>query len=291
VTQYVIVALSIGSIYALYALGIGFIFGVARILNFAHGAFITVGAYVTFHIMHLPTPVVVGGTLLAPVLLAVVTERMAFRPVRRADATTFLIMSFALATFIQNGVIVIEGLTQKAVKFGGDLARPVEVVGLTFSGLDLGTIAVTLAVLVAISLLLTRTSIGIEIRAVSEDSTMAQLLGVDPTRVIRVAFAISGFLAGIAAIQLVIQLGSLAPDIGFQPVIIAFVATILGGMGSLVGAAVGGYVLGFLTVVLQVLLPSEYGAYRDAVLFLIVIVMLLFKPSGLVASRLLIERV
>jgi branched-chain amino acid transport system permease protein len=291
VIQHIVDAASAGSLYALFALGIGLIFGVGRIVNFAHGELIMVGAYLIVLLSAIAWPVIILAVLLGVAILALAMERFAFRPLRSAEPATLLVAAFAVSILIQNIVILTVGGRAKTTSFGAGLNKAVSVLGVQLRLLDLITVGVTLALLAGVWSLLRRTRLGVELRAAAEDFTMARLLGVRANRVMAVAFALSGLLAAAAALLRLAQTGAASPTFGVEPVLIAFIATVIGGMGSLLGAVVGGFALGTLTVALDIVLPGGLQPYRDALLFTLVIAMLLLMPRGLVRAGGLQERV
>ncbi len=289
--QHVVDAISLGSLYALTALGIALVFGVMRLVNFAYGELIMIGAYVAFAIGGVAWPILVLAVVGSVCILALLMERVAFRPVRGADPTTLLVTSFAVSVGLQNLVEVIAGSRPKGLNVLPALTQPLHIGHNSISWLDVATVATTAVLLVAFAAFLKRTEMGIQVRAAAEDFRMARLLGVRANRVIALTFALSGVFAGAAAILLVVQTGTVSPTMGLQPALIAFVATVLGGMGSLSGAALGGFLLGVLSVLLQAELPQGARVYRDAFLFGIVIFILLLRPQGLMGSPALRERV
>lgn len=289
--QHILDATSTGSLYAVVALGIALVFGVMRLVNFAYGELLMVGGFIILLTESLPWPLVVLCTLAGVAVLAFLMERIAFRPVREADPTTMLITSFAVSILIQNIMVWISGRRAKGVSFASDLAKPVQIGSASVPIVELVTIGVIVTVLIGFVFLLQRTETGVQMRAAAEDFRMTRLLGVNANRVIVAAFVASGLLAAIASLLLIATTGAVSPYIGLTPVLIGFVATVIGGMGSLVGAAVGGFLLGVVTVVFQVALPDSIQNYRDAFVYTSVIVVLLFRPSGLFASKALEERV
>ena len=289
--QHVIDAITYGSQFALYALGIALIFGIMGLINFAHGELIMVGAYTIVLIGHPPWPVMVLATVAVAIVFALGMERVAFRPLRGANPATLLIASFAVSYGLQNMAILIEGSAPKGTSVSTWLSESVEIGSLSIPKLDLVTVGVTLVLLIALGLFLQRTRMGVQMRAAAEDFRMARILGVNANVVIATAFGMSGLLAGIGAYLLVAQTGEVAPDIGSNPVLYAFVATVLGGMGSLRGAVLGGYVFGAIFVGLQAYLPLELRSYSDAFAFAAVIVMLLVRPQGLIVARSTVSRV
>lgn len=291
ILEHVVSALSFSSLYALFGLGIALIFGVMRLMNFAHAAFIMAAAYAVVVLSGLPLIAVVVGSLLVAVALSLLCERLAFRPLRNADPSTLLITSFALTYVLQSLATLIFGSVPKGVNFPGGLNGTVEVAGASISELSLLTIAVTAVLLVGLLLFLHLTSTGLQMRAAAENFAMARLLGIRANVVIGMAFAMSGLLAAAAAMLLVAQTGSASPVIGITPVLIAFVATVIGGMGSLVGAVLGALAIGMVTVLFQVMLPVELGPYRDAFVFMAVFIMLVARPQGLIVTRAATTRV
>lgn len=294
-------AISLGSLYALVALAIGLVFGVMKLINFAQADYITIGAYAlvvpsasvtpVLLLGALPVALMVPGVMLVVTLLALATERLAFRPMRNANPATLLISSFAVSYFLQHLVMMIHTGRPKSVGIGNSLAGAVEVLGVRLPGNQILTMAVAAVLLVALVFFLKKTPMGIQMRAAAENFQMARLMGVRANRVIAVAFVMSGIMAATVSLLLVIQTGTLDIRMGLMPVIFAFFATVIGGMGSLPGAALGGFIVGFISVLLQAFLPAELRAFRDAGVFLLVILILLVRPQGLIVDRAAKERV
>jgi branched-chain amino acid transport system permease protein len=289
--QHVVDAFSLGSLDAMLALGIALVFGVMHLVNFAHGELVMVGGFTIFLVAGLPWPLIVVIVLVAVALAALLMERIAFRPVRGADPTTLLVTSFAVSILLQSVAAIIWGRRAKGVDFASGLSGPVTIFGTRVAIVDLVSIGVAAVLVTGLALFLKRTATGTAMRAAAEDFVMARLLGVSANRVIAAAFAMSGILAAAAALLLVASTGTIQSSMGLQPVLVGFVATVIGGVGSLVGAALGGFLLGVITVVMQVSLPLDARGYRDAAVFTIVILILLVRPSGLVSSAALEERV
>ena len=289
--QILIDAISVGGLYALTALGIGLIFSVMRLANFAHAEFVTVAAYTLFALSGQPVIMGIAASVLVAIVLAVLTERIAFRPLRGADSATLLISSFAVSMFLQKLLIFAVGSRPKAFDPLPMLSQPIVVGGVQVSTLKLVTIAVCVVLLAALTLFLKKTRFGLEMRAAAENFTMARLLGVRANAVIAVAFALSGVLAAVVAVLFAAQTGFVQPRLGVQLVIIAFVATVIGGLGNLFGAAVGGFFVGAVATLLQAFLPPELRPFREAFLFIVVILVLLVRPQGLFPARGLKERV
>jgi branched-chain amino acid transport system permease protein len=282
--QYVISSLSLGGLYALMTLGLVVVYGILRLINFAYGELVMVAGYglLLFGQTDLPWLLVALFSIIIAIIAAVLMERVAFRPVRFGSASTMLITSFAVSTLLQNASLLAISPRPQAVRLPAFFVESITVGNLRLRIVDLASLTVSIVALVILSILLRRTIIGIALRAAADDFTMTRLLGVRANLLISVAFAVSGLLAGIVAIFWVGRSSLVEPAIGLQPVLIAFIASVVGGMENLKGAVLGGYLLGFLTVGLQTWLPQAMLDYRNAVLFGIVIVILLLRPEGLI---------
>ena len=301
IIQNIIDALSLGSLYALTALGIGLLFSIMRLINFAHGDLITIGAYAlivpssnvdaAMYIGALPVLAVIAAVCTIVICFAVLCERLAFRPLRGANPSVLLIASFALSYFFQNAVIMFYGSRPKGVNLWPSLGASIMVGQVRLQLLQLVIIGVAMLLLALLVLFLRRTSIGRHMRAASEDFMMARFLGVRANRVIAAAFAVSGFLAAVVSMLYVVQTGNLTYNLGVPLVLAAFVATVIGGMGSLLGAVLGGFVVGAASVLFQIVLPADLRPDRDACVFALILVILLLRPSGLVKVRSAQERV
>jgi branched-chain amino acid transport system permease protein len=299
--QNIIDALNLGSIYALVALGLGLLYGILRLVNFAHGDFITVGCYAlivpsadaTARVLigSWSWPALIASVCLILVIVALLADALAFRPLRRSSEPTLMIASFAVGYIIQNAILLVYGSRPKAVNLWSALDGQIEVGALRVPLLPLVTIAVTLSLMIALTLFLKRTALGIQMRAAADDFRMAQYLGVKGNIVIGLAFAISGLLAAAVSLLFVTQSGALSHRMGVPLQLFALVAVVVGGMGSLPGAVIGGFFIGGVATGLQAYLPSELRPFRDAFTFGIVILVLLFRPSGIVRVKSVIERV
>jgi branched-chain amino acid transport system permease protein len=291
VLQFLVDALTSGSFYALFALGIALIFGIMQLVNFAHGELIMVGAYTMFLTQGWPWPATLLLTVVAVAVMALVMERAAFRPVRGANPATLLITSFAVSFLLQNVAQMIFTTLPKSADVVPLFRQSVSVGGLTVGWLSIVTILATAVLLSALALFMTRTRVGVQMRAAAEDFEMARLCGVRSNRVIATAFLLGGVLAGAGAILLVGQTGGISLGIGLTPVLFGFTAAAIGGLGSLPGAVVGGYLLGLATTLLQQFLPYELAGYRDAFLFLGVFALMALRPGGLFRVAALSPRV
>ena len=291
VIQHLIDAVSLGSLYALLALGVALIFGIMNLINFAYGELIMIGAFTLYALAGIPWPLQLAGCLLVTVIASLLMDRLAFRPFRGASAPVLLVTSFALSFALQSLATVVYGSRAKGIALPGFFSESITIGSVSFSSLNLITVVLVAVMVFGLANFLRRSAVGVQMRAAAENFGTARLVGVRADRVIGVAFALSGLSAAVAAILIVAQRGTVTPTIGAGPVLIAFVATIIGGLGSLYGAAFGGMLLGVLTVLLQVALPDGLVPYRDAFLYAGVIIVLLARPQGLVVVKSLFERV
>ena len=289
--QTLVDAISLGALYALSALGIGLLFGIMRLINFAQAEFITVGIYVLMMTAAFWFPLAAFLAVAAVVLLALAVDRFGFRVVRNADPATLLITSFAISYLLQNTLVLLFGARPIGFDILPQLSSPVILGEIRIQRINIVIILVTAVLLATYAAVLTRTRMGIEMRAAAVDFRMARLLGIRADRVIAVAFAMSGLLAAAVAILFSAQAGIAAPTLGLQLALVGFVATVIGGMGSLVGAVLGGLAVGMVTVMLQAALPAELRPYREAFVYLAVILVLIFRPQGLFRSAAAKERV
>jgi branched-chain amino acid transport system permease protein len=288
VLQFLINALSLGGLYALMALGLALVYSILRLVNFAYGELVMVGGYtllVVGQATGVPWLIVAALAIFLAVVTSLLLERVAFRPVRSASPTTMLITSFAVSALLQNAALLFVSPRTQAVRIPPFFIENITVGGLFIAKANIVTLVVSLAVLGLLTLFLRRTTMGSALRAAADDFVMTRLLGIRANQVIATAFAISGFLAGVVSLFWIGRSGSVIPQIGLTPVLVAFVASVIGGMGSLTGAVVGGYLLGFVTIALNTLLPQRMLDFRQAFVFALVILVLLFRPAGLIRGR------
>lgn len=283
--QNLIDALALGSLYALIALGITLVYTVMGMMNFAHGEFIMLSAYALYVLAGLPFPVAVPVALVTGIAIAVVVERVAFRPVRSADLSAQLVTSLAVATILQNVVTAAVDARAQSVGTPAAISESTSIGSVSVPNLEFVTVGLTAIVLVALGWLLYRTDTGLAMRAAAEDFEMARLLGVRADRVIAIAFAISGALAATVGVLIVLETGQVSPTMGLTPVLIGFVAVVIGGFGRMSGAVVGGLLLGALSSLLGVYLPQGLAPFRDAIVFTFPVLILIFRPHGLLGGE------
>jgi len=281
-------ALAFGSEYALLALGLAVVYSIMRLLNFAHGEVISTAGYSVLLAMAfgLSSPwIAVLLPIAAAVGISLALERVAFRPVRNAPATTGMLTAFGVSIMMQNLLQLLVSARPQAVPLLNGLSTTWYIGSYTVSSLQVLELLAAVVSISALVIFLNHSNLGIAMRAASRDFATVRLMGIRANRVIATAFAISGMLAGIATVFILARRGGVAPDMGFSLVIKAFVACVIGGFGSLAGAAVGGMLLGFIEVGLLVALPQEFGGLRDALTYVIVIAILVYRPEGLLGSR------
>jgi branched-chain amino acid transport system permease protein len=286
VAQQAINAVSLGSLYALVAVGLSMVFGILRMTNFAHGDMMMVGAFATLLLggLGLPFGWAAFGGMVAGGLAGVAVERIAYRPVRGSPDVTLLLTSLAVTYILENLGILLFTSSPRNFPVPGWLDGAFQLAGgaITFTAINLLTIVLTLVALLLLGWFVTRTDVGLGMRAAAEDMTAAQLVGLDVNLLIVAAFATASTFAGLGGVLWAAQSGVVEPTMGFTPLLKAFVAAIIGGFGSIAGALLGGYLLGALEVCIVAFLPSTVSPYRDAVVFALLIAFLLFRPAGLV---------
>ncbi|MGN6275195.1 MAG: branched-chain amino acid ABC transporter permease [Solirubrobacterales bacterium] len=282
--QNLIDALALGGLYALIAIGVAVIYTVMGMMNFAQGEFIMLPAYALYLLAGVPFGLAVCAALATGIGIAVLAERVAFRPVRNADLAAQLVTSLAVATILQNVVSATIDARAQSVATPELLSESSQVGALSIPNLEILTLALTAIVLGGLGWLLYRTRIGLEMRAAAENFEMARLLGVRANRVVAIAFAISGALAGIVGVLLVMQTGQVSPTMGLTPVLVGFIAVVIGGFGRIFGAVVGGLVLGMLSSLLGAYLPTGLVPFRDAIVFSLPVVILIVRPQGLLGA-------
>ncbi|TML95629.1 MAG: branched-chain amino acid ABC transporter permease [Actinobacteria bacterium] len=276
-------AVGLGSIYALMAVGIGLVFGVLRLVNFAYGQLVMAGAYALAFASERGWPVGVGIALCFGVVLvlSLLMDRLVFRPLRAHSPAVMLVATFAVAFLLQSIALLWFGPLGKISASLASLNQPV-----TISGIDIRKIAIvatglTVLCLVLLVVLLGRTNVGLHMRAAAMDFSTAQLLGVRAGRVIGAAVLISGVLAAIVAVMLTVQTPLVTPDFALRDTILVLAGVVLGGMNSLVPATLGGFAIGFASGLLGGALPTDKSQYLPSFLFAAVILVLLIRPGGL----------
>ena len=278
--------ISLGSVYAIIALGYTMVYGIAKMLNFAHGDVIMIGAYISFCVtqyLKLPAWLSVLAAMFVCTLLGMTIERLAYKPLRSAPSLAVLITAIGMSYLLQNLALLIWGSNPKSftsiISFG-----PVRLFDgqLIISDVALVTVLACILIMLALTWFTGKTRMGKAMRAVSEDKGAAQLMGVNVNRTISVTFAIGSALAAIAGVLLCSAYPTLMPTTGSMPGIKAFTAAVFGGIGSIPGAMLGGILLGIIEIFGKSYISTELG---DAIVFAILIVILLVKPAGLLGKK------
>lgn len=285
--SFIVSVLSLGSLYALMALGLVLVYGILRLVNFAYGELVMIAGYTLYLLNGSPLPwlIMAAAAILAAVAASVATERIAFRPIRETSLTAMLITSFAVSSLFQNAALLLISPRARVVPLPDIFSQSILLLGIHIQVRDILAIAVTFLLLVGLTILLNKTVLGIALRAAADNLRMTRLLGVPANLIISTAFAISGMLAGTVALFWLGRTAVVTPGIGLEPLIVAFVATVLGGLNSLIGAVVGGYALALMTVGINMFLPQSFVDYRQAFTFGLVILILLVRPEGLVRAN------
>ena len=283
--QYLINGISIGSVYAIIALGYTMVYGIAKMLNFAHGDVIMVGGYASYCVMNYlglhPVLGIIAATVVCT-LLGILIEGMAYRPLRGASSLAVLITAIGVSYFLQNAALLIFGPAQKIYSSVVTI-EPIKLFEgqLTISGEVIVTILASILIMVALTLFTGKTRMGKAMRAVSEDRAAAQLMGINVNQTISMTFAIGSALAAIAGVLLCSVVPTLQPTTGSMPGIRAFTAAVFGGIGSIPGAMLGGILLGVIETMTKAYLSTQFS---DAIVFLVLIIVLLVKPAGLMGK-------
>ena len=284
--SYLINGISLGSVYAIIALGYTMVYGIAKMLNFAHGDVIMIGAYISFcatQYMGMPTIVSVIMAMAVCTILGIVIERLAYKPLRQSASLAVLITAIGVSYFLQNMALLIWGSNPKnftsvfnvgsITLFGGKLL---------ISSETILTVLANIVIMIALTLFTGKTKIGKAMRAVSEDKGAAELMGINVNATISMTFAIGSGLAAIAVVLLCSAYPVLMPTTGSMPGIKAFTAAVFGGIGSIPGAMIGGLLLGVIEILGKAYVSTELG---DAFVFAVLIVVLLVKPTGLLGKK------
>ena len=284
--RYLINGISLGSVYAIIALGYSMVYGIAKMLNFAHGDIIMVGAYIVYCVMvylNLPPLLAVLASVLVCTVLGIVIERLAYKPLRQSASLAVLITAIGVSYLLQNAAMLIWGSNPKVFSSVFSIGSIRLLNGeLVISSETLLTIAANIIIMIALTLFTGKTRMGKAMRAVSEDKGAAELMGINVNRTISVTFAIGSALAAIAGALLCSTTNpNLVPTTGSMPGIKAFTAAVFGGIGSIPGALIGGLLLGIIEILGKAYISTELS---DALVFAVLIIVLLFRPAGLLGK-------
>ena len=284
--SYLINGISLGSVYAIIALGYTMVYGIAKMLNFAHGDIIMVGSYVAFLAMNgqgWPPLVAVVLSVIVCTVLGIVIEKIAYKPLRRATPLAVLITAIGVSYFLQNAALLLFGADTKS--FTNVVTLPsLKLAGgsLTISGTTIVTVLACVIIMAGLMIFIKKTKAGQAMLAVSEDKDAAQLMGVNVNATISLTFAIGSGLAAIAGVLFCSAYPTLTPYTGSMPGIKAFTAAVFGGIGSIPGALIGGILLGIIEILGRAYISSQLS---DAIVFAVLIIVLLVKPTGILGKQ------
>jgi branched-chain amino acid transport system permease protein len=276
-------ATALGAVYALMAVGIGLVFGVLRLVNFAYGQLVMAGAYALALASQWEWPVWAGIVFCFAVVLALslLMDRLVFRPLRGQSPAVMLVATFAIAFLLQSIALLAFGPLGKIATSLASLNQPVTIGDVDIRKITIVAIVVAALCLLALVLLLERTTVGLHMRAASMDFATARLLGVRANRVIGAAVLVSGALAAVVAVMLTVQNPLVTPDFALRDTIVVLAGVVVGGLNRPVPATLGGFAIGFASGILGGALPTEKSQYLPTFLFAAVIVVLLIRPGGL----------
>lgn len=277
----------LGSIYALLALGMAIVYGILGLINFAHGALITVGAfcfYFLFSVFHLPFILVIFLVIALGGLMGFVLEAIGYRKLRGAPGLSLLITSLGIYIFIENAVKLLVSPQPYAFSMPSFLDKIISNF-ITFRLIDLFIIATTITIMICFAIFVKRNKVGIAMRGISESVEKARLVGINVNQVIIWSFIVASAIAALTGFMWGSKYGQISYNMGFMPGIIAFVSIVIGGIGSIPGAVLGGFLIGLVQTFSVGFLPPGYAMYRDAIVFALLIVVLLIKPTGIMGRK------
>ena len=280
--------LKLGSVYSMVAIGYSMVYGILRLINFAHGDIMTVGVYtilVLITAFGIPLWVTVAISLLMAVAVGLAAERIAYRPLRAAGEETTLVSSLAVSIFLQNLLVMIFSPQRKAFHLPDYLSELHQIGTVKLSTMNIITFVSVFIILALLTYMIKKTRIGMAMRACSDNMNASKLMGINITSVVVVAFMIGSALAALSGLMLAGEYKTIDPLMGFVPGLKAFCAAVLGGIGNLGGAVLGGFILGSAEMLFAGLMPTEITPYRDAFVFVVLITVLLIRPNGILGHR------
>lgn len=281
---YVINGISLGSVYAIIALGYTMVYGIAKMLNFAHGDVIMIGGYMAFcsvSYLGFPPALAVLFAVIVCTVLGIAIEKLAYKPLRSASSLAVLITAIGVSYFLQNIALLVWSSNPKAFPNMIDLP-PINIGESQISATAVVTILANIVIMIVLTLFTSKTKMGKAMRAVSEDKGAAQLMGINVNKTISMTFAIGSGLAAIAGVLLCSAYPTLMPTTGAMPGIKAFTAAVFGGIGSIPGAMIGGILLGLIEIFAKAYISTQLS---DAIVFAVLIVVLIVRPSGLLGKK------
>lgn len=290
--QQFINALSLGSIYALVALGVAILFSILRLANFAHGELMTAAGYTLYAALAagIHWALAALAAIAASVLAALLLERIAYRRLRNAQPLTLLMSSFAVSVALQSLYLLTFGARPKGIELPLFVDASFQIGGTRVQWLDIAIISITAAIVLGLTVFLRKTVIGLALRSAADDFQTTRLMGVKANALFVGAFMLSGMLAGIAALFYFAAVPNVVPTSGFEPMMKGFIACVIGGLGNLPAAVIGGFLLAFLEVGSNAMLSDSFGPYLNAIVFCMAIVILRWRPGGIFGVRLTAEQ-
>ncbi len=282
-TQQIVNGLSLGAIYALIALGYTMVYGICKLINFAHGDIIMVGSYIAYVLLAngISLPVSIIASVVGCVIVGVLIEKIAYKPLRDTSRISLLITAIGISYLLQNLCQLIMGVNPLTFPSIINI-ESLNFFGVTITGNMLVTLIISIILMIVIDLLVKKTKIGKAMRAVSEDREAASLMGININSIISITFAIGSALAAIAGILWAANYPQLKPTMGSLPGIKAFIAAVFGGIGIVPGAVLGGFLLGLIETMTKAYISTQFS---DGIVFFILIVMLIFKPNGILGKN------
>ena len=280
-------AIKLGSIYALVAIGYSIVYSIMGMINFAHGELLMIATFSLWVLINadLPFGVAVVLAILITVFFGILIEKIAYRPIRNAGESTQIITSLAVSIFLEALCQAIFNSSSKALIIPAFFSKTFKVFGTTVSVIDVVTFAMTVILTIVVVLIIQKTSVGKAMRAVADNPEAADLMGIERNRIITIAFIIGSVLAAVAGILYSGKYTSFSNDMGFMLGVKAFIAAVLGGLGSLLGAVAGGYIMAVLEIFFSGYLPGDVASFQTTFTFIVLILVLLVRPNGLFGSN------
>ncbi len=285
--QHLTNGVSLGSMYALIAIGYTMVYGILRLINFAHGDLLMVSLYMVYYGVtkfHMPWILAVVFSILITTLLGITIERLAYRPLRNASRISILVSAIGVSFLLENLATVLFGGKPKVYPAPAFFTTPLVLGGISFTKITIIIPIITLIILGFLLFFINKTKTGMAMRAVSKDYEASALMGIDVNRIIMVTFAIGSSLAAVGGVLWGLRYNQIQPLMGMMPGMKCFIAAVIGGIGNIKGAVLGGFMLGIMEIMLVAIFPTLTG-YRDAFAFILLIVILLWRPQGLFGEK------
>lgn len=287
IIQHLTNGISVGSLYALIAIGYTMVYGILRLINFAHGDIFMISLYIVYYgvtLFSLPWSVAVLLSIVLTTLIGITIERLAYRPLRNASRISILVSAIGVSFLLENLATVVFGGKPKAYPVPDFFSTPLVIGGVSIARVTFIIPVITLFMLAVLMYFINKTKTGMAMRAVSRDYEASALMGIDVNKIVGITFAIGSAMAAVGGVMWGIKYPQIQPLMGIMPGLKCFIAAVIGGIGNIKGAVVGGFMLGISEILLIAFFPSLTG-YRDAFAFILLIVILLVKPQGLFGEK------